>query len=126
LAKDGISDLLKDLTLLENKVRNKVIKQAQKESLKPLAEAIKQAAPVLTGDLKKSVKIKAGPRKKGYIVTVVSISTKDELAYVGYAEFGTRQEPAKPYIRPTVKAIRGQVVDHMVDALNRAVNYPRP
>jgi HK97 gp10 family phage protein len=122
LAKDGISDLLKDLESLENKVRNKVIKQAQKESLKPLAEAIKQAAPFLTGELQQSVKIKTGPRKKGYIVTVVSISTKDENVHTAYQEFGTRQEPAKPFIRPTVKALKSQVVDHMVDALNRAIN----
>ncbi len=107
---------------MESKIRNKVIKQASKKALKPLADAIKNAAPVDTGELKASIKPKAGKRKKGYLVTEVNISTPEDDPHAAYLEFGTRNEPAKPFIRPTVRTMRDEVIDTFFDELEKGLS----
>lgn len=119
---DGTTNFKKDLEKLDKKIRNKLIKTAQKNALKPLASAINAVAPVgKTERLKKGIKPRAGRRKKNWIITVVLIQTPNELAYAGRSEFGTRNEPARPFIRPTVKIRRAQVVKDMISGLEKGL-----
>jgi HK97 gp10 family phage protein len=116
------ADWIKDLEAMEKKISNKIIKQASKKALKPLADAIKNAAPVETGELKASIKPKAGKRKKGFLVTEVNISTADDNIHTAYAEFGTKNEPAKPFIRPLAKQMKNEVIDVFFDELEKGLS----
>lgn len=118
---DGTKDFKRDLQKLDKKVRNKVIKAAQKNAMKPLAAEIKGSAPVETGSLKSSIKVKTGKRKKDTISTIVNISTDDELAYAARSEFGTRNQPAAPFIRPAAKRMKPGIIQAMMDWIDRAI-----
>ena len=122
--KRGFEDFARDLEKLEAKVRTKAIKQAQKLALRPLAQAIKQDAPEATGELKSSIKTKAGPRRKGLIITEVVIKTPEDNPHAGRVEFGTRETPADPFIRPNAKAMKPDIVESMAVHLDQALSNP--
>jgi Bacteriophage HK97-gp10, putative tail-component len=84
----------KELEALDRKVRNKIIKKAQKDALKELAAKIRQDAPVDSGELRSSIKIKVGPRKKDHIVTVINISTPDDNPHAARVELAHVWGPA--------------------------------
>ena len=112
----------KDLELLTKKMQNKIIKNAQKSALKPLAAAIKANAPVESGEIKASIKTKVGPRRKNAIITIVDISTPEDNPHAGYLEFGTRLLPAEPFIRPVAKSMKEQIIEAMAISVENALN----
>jgi HK97 gp10 family phage protein len=84
----GIKELDTALKQLEPKLQKKVLRQAMRESLKPVRSAVKAEAPVgETGDLAKSVKIKSGKRKKDTIRLNVQIGAGDFKGATYYAAF---------------------------------------
>ncbi len=116
-----MDDWLKDLDNLEKKVRNKLIRQAQKKALKSMCADIKNSVPVDRGVEKASVKIRSGKRKQGFIVTEVVISTPEDESYVGKREFGTRYEKADPVIRNNAKSHKDQVIETFMDELEKGM-----
>jgi hypothetical protein len=90
---DGLNALKRAMAELEPKVARRVVKQAMKRAMQPIADAIKSAVPVLSGKLRKSVRIRVskGPRGAGRKVQAMAV-------LVGAS--GKRGDKEKGIVRP--------------------------
>jgi HK97 gp10 family phage protein len=89
-----------------------------------LANAIKAKAPVRTGALRDSVKVR---RAKGDLTLEVtaggSSTTHGERGphgaadYALFTEFGTRKEPAQPFFYSTARAMQAEITDNITQAI---------
>ncbi len=113
----GVEQFKRELETLDKKLQKQVIRQAMRAGAKVLAAEIKANAPVETGALKRSVKVKAGPRRKHKIIFVVEVSGGHDGPFVGFVELGTRTHPANPFIRRSVDGKRDEVLDKILDAI---------
>ena len=89
----GLDELLKALQSLPKEVARQAIRKPLREGAKiVLAEAKRNVPKGKTGNLKRSLKVRAGKRKKGTISIRVVTSEgwfKGETYYGGFIEYGT-------------------------------------
>jgi HK97 gp10 family phage protein len=111
MADFNISKVFKELDGLDKALRNKIIRQSQRAGAKILASEIKSEAPVDSGRTKRSVKVKSGKRRKNTISTNVEISGGHDEPFIGFVEFGTKDQAPNPFIRRSVLAKRDEVVE---------------
>lgn len=83
----GVKAVDKKLAQLEKKIQKKVLRQAMRQAMKPLLTDVKEDAPVDTGLLKSSLKIKAGRRSRDTISVVVQSGEGDFRGDTFYASF---------------------------------------
>ncbi len=130
----GARDLQEKLAKLEKKIANKILRQAVRDAAKPMLREAKANAPVSNFDgpsglskqavrqairddkkaglhypgmLRDSIKIKAMRSRKGRIGVTIATDKglfKGETFYGGFQEFGTKHQPARPFIRPAFDA----------------------
>jgi HK97 gp10 family phage protein len=104
----GADKLLAALKDLEPKLAKGVLSKAMRAGAKPILETAKAMAPVDTGDLRRSLKIRAIKRnRKGRVGVVISTDKgffKGDTFYAAFHEFGTSRMPARPFIRPAFDA----------------------
>jgi len=99
-ASDNIDDVLKQVSKLETKVQNELIKDSRKalrdtvRSYKPL---FKQATPKKTGNLRRSVKLKSRSRRG-----TTKVSLYWDADYAGYVNFWRES----PHYRRVTSAYR--------------------
>lgn len=102
----GDKKLDRMLREFEPKLAKKIIRRTLRKAAKPVLETARQHAPVLTGALKRSLKVRAMKRsrrnKNKYGVRVITGDDffKGEQFYGAFIEFGTSRIEAKPYLRP--------------------------
>jgi len=100
---EGAKELERKLLSFEPKLGRKIIRQALRNAAKPILNAAKANVPVDTGDLKKSLKVKAmRKRRHSYgvmIATSVGWFAGNEF-YGAFLEFGTSKMAARPFVRP--------------------------
>ena len=100
---EGAKELENKLKGFEPKIGRKVIRQALRKAAKVILIAAKANVPVVTGDLKKSLKVRALKKKRHRYGVMVAISAgwfKGKTFYGAFVEFGTSRMPAKPFMRP--------------------------
>ena len=86
----GLEKTLKSLKKFDAQLQKKILRQAMRAALKPIKATAKADAPVLTGQTRAAIKIKAGKqRKKGCIRLNVVIGEGD---YKGDQFYGSFQE----------------------------------
>lgn len=107
----GIKQIDRRLKLLPLKVQKKIIRPAIRDGLKLVKAEMAVQAPVDTGLMKKSIKIKAvAKRKVGRIAMLVQISGKvaglvktsksgKRTFYPAAVEWGSRDHPPNPFGR---------------------------
>lgn len=108
---DGAAGLMKALSELDKKASKKVIRSAMRSAAKPILAQAKANAPVKTGLAKKSLKIRALPRSRNRIG--VAVQTKDgdfkgEAFYVSFYEYGSKHQPAQPFMRNSFDTKKGE------------------
>lgn len=99
--------LKKALKKLEDKVTKKIIRQALREGAKIMAKEMRARVPVVTGKLKAAIKIWTMKRRKNRIGLMTGPSNRSYEAgkYPAAAvEYGTKDQPAKPFMGPSVEA----------------------
>lgn len=64
-----------------------------------LAEAVRRNAPVLTGALKRSIKVVK--------VKLMNYRVKTTVPYARFVEYGTSKMSPQPYFRPALKQVKG-------------------
>jgi HK97 gp10 family phage protein len=89
----GIKELKAKLADLEKKVRNKIASKAMRTGSKVIQKQVKANAPVKTGLVRNSIKVRAGKRRKGKIYFTVTCGSKN---FVGKAFYGAIQEFGAP------------------------------
>lgn len=98
---EGIDNLKKLLKSLPNKVKKSLYKKAMKPAMKLIHDAAKANAPVDSGLLKDSIKIKAFSKKNFVGVDVFTDATGDTF-YGAFQEYGTSKMAPKGYMRQAV------------------------
>lgn len=94
-----------------------------------LAAAIKNAAPVRTGKLRDSVKVRRTKRDLTLEVTAGGESTThgergpDGAAdYALFMEYGTRKTPAQPFFYTTARAMQAEIKSNIAKAVEDVLN----
>lgn len=122
---------LKDL---EKKEVRKITRQAVREGLRPVRDAVEARAPVgETGELKQNVKLRvAKGKKRGDIALEVRVGEGDfkgDQYYAAFIEYGTSKMDAKPFMRPTYDEQADDVADkttrRIVDEIEAAAKRAR-
>lgn len=108
-----ISRALKALGGFEKRVANKLLRGALRKGAKVVQQDAKADAPVgETNELKQSVKVRSGKRKKGQISIEVVADAHP------FVEFGTSKMPAEPFLRPAMDANKQDVANQIVNQIN--------
>lgn len=99
---------------LNKGLQNRVLSYATREAARPVLAKAKSLVPVRTGNLRRSLAIRAMKRTRrrkyirGVLVTTRDGMFKGEQFYGGFVEFGTKRARAKPFLRPAVDAEAGR------------------
>jgi HK97 gp10 family phage protein len=131
----GFDSLVKKFNTLGRGIQNKIMSPALKAGAKVVLTESKRLAPVLSGTLRKTLKVKKGVRSRKAISWYVQTGTREKMGismddkayYPASVEFGTRKIKAKPYMRPAlvnartpaIKAVGEKMGEKMDDVLRK-------
>jgi HK97 gp10 family phage protein len=98
---EGAKELERQLRELPGKVEQKILRQAVTAAAKPILDDARAQAPVKSGALRASLKVRAGKRRKGSVNR--QVVTKDgffkgEQFYGAFQELGTKFIDAKEFM----------------------------
>jgi HK97 gp10 family phage protein len=106
----GIKEIDRNLKTLEPKIQRKVLRQAMRSGMKLVMQEALMRVPVLTGLLKRNIKLRAMKRSRSRTGLLVQIRSdpgfvKPSKAGVKYwypaaVEFGHGTVPPHPFMRP--------------------------
>ena len=108
----GGPELAKALEALPKAVQGKTLEDALLKSAEPIVEEAERLAPKLSGEL--ATDIEAEPGRTNDKTRKVVIGPEKDDFYGMFQEFGTRHNPAQPFLRPAWDA-------RVEDALNRLI-----
>lgn len=126
---DDNAELDQYLGNLSFKVRRELATAIKAEADR-LADAIKAAAPVKTGALRDSVKVRRTRNDLTLYVTAGGDATTREIRqgsgepydYALATEYGTSKENAQPFFYPTVRAMEDDINANIAAAVEKALN----
>lgn len=120
-------DLQKYFKDLPTKVKRKLAGTIKAEAGR-LADAIKAAAPVKSGKLRDSVKVRRRKNDTDLVVTAGGDATTNGTAgpggaadYALYVEYGTVKNPARPFFYSTARAMQSDIRDNIEAAVAEAL-----
>jgi len=141
----GMRELNRNAQKLETRLRKRVYSKAVRKASKPvLAKAITKA-PGRTGTIKRSLKSRADNKaremKFGMKITVIggkfssertakrrgvgkSYRPDESVRYYRFTELGTKYHPAKPYLKPALKASGAQFLSTLQSDLRAELKKP--
>ena len=127
----GDRALDKTMATMEAKIQKKVARHAMRVAAKSIIlPAAKRRVPVLSGALKRSLKVKAMKRSRSRIGVAVEAGDgffKGEQYYSGMVEFGWKDDkrgrsaPAHPFLRPAGYESEPQVQALIVADIRKAL-----
>jgi len=113
----GVPAADKALSQFSDQLQKKILTKSLRKAAKIITAAAKSMAPAESGGLKRSIKPKAKKRsrKTAHIVGIRVLTNwqtyKAGFNPVGFVEFGTQYQPAKPFMRPAADSNRAQVIN---------------
>ncbi len=117
---EGQEDLIKKLNKI-NKGVNRILVRAMKKAAAPIIRAAKAKAPFDTGELRDHIGVSVNA-KPGNVALIVG-PTRGTF-YGGFNEFGTKNQPARPFMRPAFdekKKVAAKIFgDQVIGAINAA------
>lgn len=95
-----------------------------------LADAIRQAAPVKTGKLRDSIKVRRTRNELKFYVTAGGTETTTEVRkgsgistdYVLHVEYGTSKMSPRPFFYPTARALEADIQQQLEKAVAEALD----
>jgi HK97 gp10 family phage protein len=122
---EGIEDFKKLLEKLDRKTQKKVIRQAIRAGAKVFAKEMKANAPVETGRLKRSIKVRMGKRRKN-IISVSAYVTggreSEEASVALFKEFGTKHMEKKPFVGPAFDTKEDEVMQLCLKSIGDGID----
>ncbi len=100
----GAGELAKVLSRFDKKLQAKTLRQAVRKAAKGMAKEVKSRAPVLSGRVKASVKVRAGKRKKNEISVNVEVTGGHPDAIIGFVEYGRQGQDPNPFMRTSFES----------------------
>ena len=105
----GDKALERKLKRLAPALQKKIVRKGMREAIKPVAADAKANAPVFSGLLQLSIKVKARKfrdrNKFGVKVSTEGLAGVP-IFYGSFNELGTRHQPARPFMRPALNSNR--------------------
>jgi HK97 gp10 family phage protein len=121
---DGLDDLEELLQIVAPDQAKKAVRASARKAGQIWQDAIEAKAPVDKGFLKDHIKVSTvlgqGDDDSTGSVTVVVGPTKDAF-YALFSEFGTRNEPAKPFVQPAYEEKKDEVLSEFATQLLKAL-----
>lgn len=129
----GVKEIDRKLKILEPSIQKKVLRQAMRSGMKIVLQEALLRVPVLTGLLKRNIKLRAMKRKRNRIGLLVQVKSdpgfvKPSKAGVKYwypasVEFGHGTVPPHPFMRPAYDtqgpAARDKTLHELLDGTMR-------
>lgn len=117
----GAPELQGKFKLLPLKIQKRILRSGMRSAGKLVRDEARRLVPVDTGRLKKSLKVRAAPGKRGSFGIRIMTGERSELGidpdarsyYPAAVEFGTRDRPAHSYLRAAADAKREEVFSIM-------------
>jgi len=128
-----IRELIETLNALPEKIEKNIIRASVRSGAAIIRDAIRANAPVKTGKLKKSIRVKQIYNKKGKVIFKVTtgvnkkfkqagIKAPRQVNYAKQIEFGNSQMAAKPFIRPAFDEAENKVLDAVIEKIEMRIN----
>ena len=133
----GLDDLQRTLTQLPGKVQEKTLVTATSAGAKVLQAEMTARAPVRQdNELKKLSKGSTQARLPGFLKASIGrrrvnngsgnsvtyqVGVIGRAFYAIFYEFGSRHQPARPFIRPAVETTQDEAVNRMADSLRTGI-----
>jgi len=127
---DGIEELQRALGKLPKELINKAEKAAVRGGAFLISRAAKAKAPVASGHLKKAIGISVKTIKGKTTARIGAKSDRKTVTrygkqvisnpanYAHLVEYGSANQPAKPFIRPAVETTKDEVLGAMTKSFN--------
>ena len=122
----GLDELIANMRAFPEKLENKVIKKAVRSGAVIVRDKARGYVATDTGNLKKSITIISEKAKPGTIkFSIKPIKRKAKSArdpfYGKFVELGTSKMPARPYMRPAYDEAGDDVIERVIDTINKNI-----
>ena len=111
----GLVELEEKLREESKQVAKRTVVRAARDAADIWVDAIETSAPYKTGDLAHNIVMSTTTVEDGIQLMV---GPAKKVFYAIFAEFGTRHETARPFIRPAYEDNKQAVLDQFVSDLN--------
>ncbi|MFO7905802.1 MAG: HK97 gp10 family phage protein [Pirellulaceae bacterium] len=105
---EGGKELTRQLRALDKKMSTSILRSGLREGAKVVKTAAESKAPIDSGFLRDSIKIKT--KKRGNKITAI-IGFVEDAYYGRFLELGTKNMAAQPFLRPAIDENQRQAVD---------------
>lgn len=131
----GVPQLTAEFKALESKFQKKALRKGLRAGAKIIQRAAKANAPQgETGNLRKFIKVRADKRSRSRLGIRVMTGTRDQLGidandpvyYPGVVEYGSKNRPPQPFMRPAFNANQARAKRAIVKAIRSFVSTIRP
>jgi HK97 gp10 family phage protein len=112
----GVQELVAKLQGLKKTHAKAAIRKGTRRGAKIVASAVKDAAPVVSGALKASIKVRSLPRSKKSVGTDVKLDNST-LFYASYAEFGSKHQKATHFMEEATKSVAQDALETAVQVI---------
>jgi HK97 gp10 family phage protein len=126
---EGVGRCIAKLQEIDKKMGNKILKTAFRLGAKPVQKAVKALVPVDEGTLKRSIKVRALPRKKGRVGINITTAKENEKGFIAaFQDLGTKNEDGSVRIEPKQFMEKGfdqtkkQAKDIIVDEIKKGLD----
>lgn len=105
----GMDELARKLKKISTENVTELLESAFVDGADVIGEGAVRRAPVATGDLQRSIKVKKGRKRKGVVRRIISFGGK-KAPYAFHVETGTEHQPPRPFIRPAFYAAAPAII----------------
>ena len=120
----GLKEVNRALKVLPERVQKNILTAGVRAVASDFAKSAKRLAPVDSGDLKKSIKVKKRRSKnRSYVRFTVGVDkTKFHVFYGHMIEFGTANIPAQPFMRPAFEQNKHSAVQKITHKIRQRLD----
>lgn len=123
----GLEAIDRKLVTLPERIQGKVARQAVRAGAKEFHGPAKAAAPSRSGDLERSLKVRAGKRSRRMAVSAQVVTEdgwfKGKTFYGGFVEYGTRKMPGLHFLKKTfdanVEKVKASTIQTIAEGVER-------
>jgi len=125
---NGGKELSDALQELPRRVSNKILRKALRQGGNVLLKKARANAPVKSGVLRRSIKLRVDLRGTPAAIITVRIPPKSGIQkaklgpyYGSFLELGTRKMAAHPFLRPAFDSVNGDALEKFIETLNDGI-----
>lgn len=121
----GLKELTKQLKKLPKDLQRKELRAAALAGAGQVRDEARKMAPVKTGRVKEDIRARYKPRQgpADMIYMVGVVDRKKHTAYWWrFNEFGTKHQPARPFMRPAFDMVQNRIIRIFKERLKKGID----